>query len=110
MSPKHTAPNEERIDDLGSLVSGLYTELDKLSKKQPIAPLSDYAMKKVNLALTEARELLGPYDRYARELGPFVAAGTNPEVQDALLAMREIKQALSRVRNREGLDFSEAFD
>jgi len=71
--------------------------MDKLAKKAPSAAVSDLAMNRVNRAIKQAKELIGPFDIYAAELAEFVPAGENPEVRDALLVLREITQALQRV-------------
>jgi len=87
---------ESRWIELQSYVEGLYDETDKLSKKAPSSATSDLATDRVNQAIRDARELLGQQDRYVRELKEFVPAGQNPEVRDALLILREIRQALER--------------
>ena len=89
-------------------MSGLYTEVDKLAKKSPTAPLSDFATTRLNRSLRDAKQMLGAHDKYASDFARFVDAGENPEIQDALLALREIKQAIGRVYQI--MAFVEAFE
>ena len=101
-----TAPAEEQLEELQDFVMGLYVELDKLAKKAPAASLSDYWTKRINRAIADARGLVGSEDKYAADLELFVAAGDNPQAQDGLLVLREIRQAVDRVRSRLGYDDS----
>jgi hypothetical protein len=90
------------LRELEDFVDGLYDELDKLAKKSPSSDLSDFAMGRVNRALTDAKTLIGPHDKYAAEISAFVEAGQNPEVRDAVLALREVRQAIGREERRLG--------
>ncbi len=85
-----------RWTEIESFVEGLYEELDKLCKKAPAGSLSDLATDRVNRAVRDTVGFLGEYDGYVRDLREFVPAGSNPEVRDAVLVLREIRQALSR--------------
>jgi hypothetical protein len=98
MTKKKQVPEVE-FGDLQSFVDGLYDEMDKLSKKAPSALLSDLATARVNRAIADAREIFEGSDRYVADLREFVAAGLNPEVRDALLVLREIRQALDRAES-----------
>jgi hypothetical protein len=100
-------PTEQDLSELENFVLGLYIELDKLAKKAPSAPLSDYWARRINRAISDSKALVGGQDKYAADLEPFVAAGDNPETQDGLLALREIRQAIDRVRQRLGYDESD---
>src|SRR5687768_13269281 len=104
MSPRKAGFDVQQWEDLRSFVIGLYDEMDKLAKKAPTAGLSDLATKRVNRAVADARELMGSHDQYVAELEQFVAAGDNPEVRDAVLVLREIKQGLVRTDDKLGLD------
>ena len=95
-------PSEAELHELEDFVEGLYEELDKLAKKSPSADLSYFATRRVNRALTDAKTLIGPHDKYAAEISAFVEAGKNPEVRDAVLALREVRQAIGRVERRLG--------
>jgi len=78
-----------------SFVAALYDEVDKLSKKTPGAPMSDFATERVNRAIRDAKKLLTD-DAYLADVHEFVPAGNNPEVRDALLVMREVREAAYR--------------
>jgi hypothetical protein len=93
-------PTEDELADLASYVLALYDEMDKLAKKAPSALLSDFALGRVNRALHDAKAVLAKHDRYAADITEFVPAGENPEVRDGVLALREVRQALVRVRRR----------
>jgi hypothetical protein len=88
----------DELTVLSNYVHGLYEELDKLAKKSPSMAVSDFALARINRALREGRDLLKPYDRYANDIAEFVPAGDNPEVRDAVMALREEMQAIGRVR------------
>jgi hypothetical protein len=103
------APSKQLWDELASYVLVLYEEMDKLAKKAPSAPVSDLALKRVNLAVADARSLMAKHDRYIAEIEPFVPAGENPEVRDAVLILREIKQGLLRVNDKLQLKGSEPY-
>jgi hypothetical protein len=59
--------------------------------------MSDLATERVNRAIRDAKKLLTE-DRYLADLHEFVPAGDNPEVRDALLVLREIKEAAYRAQ------------
>ena len=90
----------ELWEDLRSYVIPLYDEMDKLAKKAPSSTLSDLATKRVNRAIDDARELMAKHDKYIAEIVPFVPAGENPEVRDAVLMLREVKQGLLRINRK----------
>jgi len=98
-----SAPSEDDLAELENYVVGIYDELDKLSRKSPGHPLSDLAVRRVNRAISDARDLMGAHDKYVTDLEPFVPAGENPEVRDAVLVLRDIKQAIGRVEKKHGL-------
>lgn len=100
-------PDAQVWNRLTSFTEGLYEELDKLAKKAPSSPLSDLATQRVNRAIRDAKELMASYDPYIAELAEFVPAGENPEVRDAVLVLKEIRQALERLNQAYGL-WSEA--
>ena len=94
--PAKAFPDPDHIDRLTSFVTGLYEEMDKLSKKAPSAPVSDLALGRVNRAIREALALLAAHDPYIAELREFVPAGENPEVRDSVLVLQEIKAGMVR--------------
>ncbi len=85
---------------LHSFVAGLYGEMDKLSKKAPGAAVSDLALERVNRAINAAKALMDKEDEFISDLTVFVAAGSNPEVRDALLVLGEIRSGLERFRKK----------
>jgi hypothetical protein len=97
------------LRDLADYVHGIYDELDKIAKKQPAAEISDFALGRVNRAIRETRATLQGHDKFAEDLAEFVAAGENPEVRDAVLALREAEQAVRRVLGKLPFDPLEGF-
>src|SRR4051812_37773674 len=89
--PKVVAPDPTNLARLSSFADGLYEEMDKLSKKAPSATVSDLALGRINRAIKDMRDLLAAHDPYVAEIKEFVAAGTNPEVRDAVLVLQEIR-------------------
>lgn len=90
------AAKRRRLAELSSLVVGLYAEFDKLAKKDPYMDLSDLGTKRLSRALQDARELLGPDDRYLKDIEDLKFEDENPEVRDALLVLQEIRKAIER--------------
>lgn len=96
-------------EELRSYVIPLYDEMDKLAKKAPSSTLSDLATKRVSRAIEDARALMADHDRYIAEMELFVPAGDNPEVRDAVLMLREIKQGLIRLNSKLQLQRQDTF-
>lgn len=99
----------ELWEDLRSYVIPLYDEMDKLAKKAPSSTLSDLATQRVNRAISDARDLMAASDKYIAEIAVFVPAGQNPEVRDAVLMLREVKQGLIRYNTKFHLQRQETF-
>lgn len=89
------AKDDDKLLRLNSVVTGLYMEVDKLAKKAPVDEVSDLALKRINVAITEAKKLLKG-DPFVASIDVFVAAGENPEYRDVLLILREVKQGITR--------------
>ena len=84
---------------LNSVLTGLYGEFDKLTKKAPADQITELGLRRVNELIRQAKELLAG-DPFIDSIDPFVAAGENPEHRDVLLVLREIRQGMAR-RNSE---------
>lgn len=80
---------------IDSVSLGLYIEIDKLAKKAPAEPVTDLALKQINDVIRETKQLIDS-DQYIQRLNEFVAAGDNPELRDALIVLRQIRQGLER--------------
>jgi hypothetical protein len=86
--------------DLGlleSVASGLYDEVDKLSKKSPADPATDLLVDQVNEFIQDAK-LLMTNDAYVQRQKLFVPAGDNPQHRDVLLVLRQVRQGLTRFK------------
>jgi hypothetical protein len=80
---------------LNSVLTGLYDEFDKLTKKAPADQITELGLRRVNELIRQAKELLAG-DPFIDSIDPFVAAGENPEHRDVLLVLREIRQGMVR--------------
>lgn len=80
---------------LKSVSLGLYEEIEKLCKKAPAESLTDLALQQINDVIRETKELVTA-DTYVQRLNQFVSAGDNPELRDALMVLRQIRQGLER--------------
>jgi hypothetical protein len=89
----------EQHDLLKTFHTELYNEIDKLNRKVPTAPVSDYTLRKVNEHITKVKSFL-PDDPYLSEIHPFESAGDNPEYRDVILALAEIGASLKRFGNK----------
>lgn len=87
--------DQDRVQMLTSVTDGLYTELDKLSKKAPVDQATDLVVEHVNEVVQDVRTLL-PDDPYIQRLKPFVPAGDNPEHRDVILVLKQLLQGLGR--------------
>lgn len=79
-----------------SVVSGLYIEIDKLTKKAPAEEVTDLALKHVNDLIRQTKDLL-KNDEYMKTLPEFVPAGNNPQHRDVIIVLRQIQLALDRL-------------
>lgn len=80
-----------------SFLSALYEELERQSKDRSRPSLSDLALEQTNRAIVEAKQLADEVDPFVSDLKPFVAAGDNPSVNDALLVLGILRKALDRI-------------
>ena len=88
---------ENNLEMLESVTYGLYEEVEKLTKKAPGAVITDLCLEQVNDVVRETRELASD-DKYVQKLKEFVPAGDNPQYQDALFVMRQVRDGLGRLR------------
>jgi hypothetical protein len=96
-----------RHEQLKSVVDLLYDELDKLNKKWPSIAVSPRQLERVNKAIAGVRDLLkNDGDEFVEDIHEFVAAGDMPENRDAVMALRELKGALSRFHTRHHLEYT----
>jgi hypothetical protein len=86
-----------RFGRLETMTIALYDEIDKLTKKAPKERLSPLAFDKVNTVIRAARELTKDHtDEFTNDIRELVQAGDMPEYRDALLTLREVREALKR--------------
>jgi hypothetical protein len=92
---------KERHTQLESAAQGLYDELDKLCRKWPNMPITQFMLTKVNKLIGAAKELLhGEEDVFADDITEIVFAGDMPETRDVVLVLREVRDALDRFKAR----------
>lgn len=96
---KQCIQNQKQLILLDSVSLGLYTEIDKLSKKAPAESVTDLALEQMNDVIRETKELIDS-DPYIQRLNEFVAAGDNPQHRDAVIVLRQIRQGLERFRSQ----------
>jgi len=92
---QHCMQNQRQLTLLESVSLGLYTEIDKLSKKAPAEAVTDLALEQINDVIRETKQLIDS-DPYIQRLNEFVAAGDNPQHRDAVIVLRQIRQGLER--------------
>jgi len=98
----------EKYKLLLSVASGLYEEVDKVSKKAPAEPVTNLVYEEVNQVIQESKELAQD-DSYMQRLKQFVAAGENPPYRDVVVALKLSLQGLERFREQlDGLETAEA--
>lgn len=91
----------ERHKELKSYVTGIYEEVDKLSRKKSTEEVSDRMVGRANRAILAARELLTDEDDpFFEEIETFVPAGDPIEARDVVLTLRLVKDALDRMDTR----------
>ena len=88
-------PNQEKFEDLNSVLEGMYDEIDKLAKKKPIDLATELMVEQVNGIISETQELISD-DSYIEKLDVFVPAGDLPEIRDVLFVLRQIRQGMER--------------
>lgn len=86
---------KDRYEAINSVLFGLYDEIDKLCKKAPAEPVTDLSLTHINAAITAVKELLKD-DPFVDKIQPFVPAGENPELRDALMILRLLRQGMQR--------------
>jgi hypothetical protein len=86
---------KKQLDLLKSETQGLYEELDKLSKKAPSEEVTHLALENINYLIDETKKFLED-DAIIQRIKPFVAAGDNPQLRDAVLVLRQVMQGLQR--------------
>ena len=89
----------EKYKLLLSVASGLYEEVDKVSKKAPAEPVTNLVYEEVNQVIQESKELAQD-DAYMQRLKQFVAAGENPPYRDVVVALKLSLQGLERFREQ----------
>ena len=80
---------------LDSVSEGLYEELDKLSKKSPIEPVTNLIVDEVNEVIKGIKDII-KNDLFIERLKQFVAAGDNPETRDVLIILKNVRQGINR--------------
>ncbi|MBD1870242.1 hypothetical protein H6F95_23710 [Cyanobacteria bacterium FACHB-471] len=90
---------KSQLNLLESVSLGLYDEIDKLSKKAPVEPVTDLVLEQMNEVIRETKELVAN-DPYVQRLQEFVPAGDNPQQRDAVVVMRQVRQGLARFRQQ----------
>lgn len=81
---------------LVSVVDGLYVEIEKLTKKAPAEQITNLALEQINDVIKDTKELIQE-DPYIQKLKVFVPTGDLPQLRDALIVLRQVKQGLDRV-------------
>lgn len=85
------------FDILDSVSEGLYEELDKLSKKSPIEPVTNLIVEEVNEVIKGIKDIIKT-DLFIERLKQFVAAGDNPETRDVLIILKNVRQGIKRYK------------
>jgi hypothetical protein len=97
-----------RHEQLGSVVNGLYEEVNKLTIKWPSMLATTLLVDKTNQSVSAVRQFIGESmkaalgyeDEFTESIEPIVPAGDQPENRDVLLTLRELRQALERAQLR----------
>lgn len=93
----------EKYRQLKSYVNGLHDEAGKLSSKRPSESTTELVVKSTNYAIGIAKALIpGEDDKFLAELKQFVDTDKSVENRDITVALRQVKDALNRLRDREG--------
>jgi vacuolar-type H+-ATPase subunit H len=88
---------EKMFKILDSVSEGLYHEIDKLSKKSPIEPVTNLIVDEVNEIIKGIKEIIET-DPFIKRLKLFVAAGDNPETRDVLIILKNVRQGIDRYK------------
>lgn len=100
MAKQHTLYDGYR--HIFGYASGLYDEASKLSARRPTDPVSKLMVEQTNRAIRDTQELLADEnDPFIGDIKVFVPAGDElPENRDVVLVLRQVKEALSRLEER----------
>jgi len=91
----------ERYKELSSYVDGIYDEVSKLSSKRPTDSMSERMVDRANRAINALKDLtVNEKDPFLDEIEEFVPAGDEVEARDVVLTLRQVKDALSRMRSQ----------
>lgn len=91
----------ERHAALESYVTGIYDEVSKLSNKRSVDKVSERMVERANRAIRSAQELLADEnDPFLDEIEGFIPAGDDIEARDVVLTLRQVKDALDRMKKR----------
>jgi hypothetical protein len=91
--------HREKHRTLVSVATGLYEEVDKVSKKAPAESVTQLVYEEVNQVIKESKELARD-DAYVQRLKEFVAAGENPPYRDVVVVLKLSLQGLARFSER----------
>jgi len=89
--------SQKKLALFESVSTGLYEEVDKLTKKAPAESVTDLMLDQVNDIIRETKELLSD-DPYVQRLNVFVPAGDNPQLRDVVVVLRQLRQGMQRNR------------
>lgn len=92
---KENRKKQKQLALLTSVSTGLYDEIDKLSKKAPAEPITDLVLEHVNDVIKETKELVLE-DPYIQKLNPWVPAGDNPQHRDVVVVLKQLLLGLKR--------------
>lgn len=84
-----------RHSEQTSQLTGLYEEVDKLTKGRSILPTTDLFVALTNNLVSDAKTLVFR-DTYLDRVTEFVPAGDNPSFPDILVTLRVVQQSLKR--------------
>ncbi len=86
---------------LENYVNGIYDEVSKLSNKRSTEAMSERMVNRSNRAIRSAQELLkAENDPFIDEIEIFIEAGDDIEARDVVLTLRQVKDALGRMKSR----------
>lgn len=90
---------KQTLSLLESVSNGLYSETEKLCKKNPNLLATNLIVEQVNQVIKETKETI-ENDPYIERLKEFVPAGENPEIQDVVIVLKQILQGLLRYKGK----------
>lgn len=92
-----TREERDKLLQMENVALGLYDEIDKLTKKAPAEPVTDLALEALNDIIGETKAIASA-DAYVDRIKIFVAAGDNPQLRDAIIVLRQLRDGLKRYR------------